>query len=118
MNFEFLIAAGAMAGLLIAIHVLEKLRNARRKPTEQEMLFFLARATETSEFEQFMHAAEQWDISRHRAESDFNRYLFESNLPYYVRDYLRKTGESDPALLGLAANCFTGTLLPKKICGQ
>lgn len=116
MNIEFLIAAAVMAGLLIAIHVLEKRRNASRKPTEEEMLFFLARATETSEFDQFMRAAEQWDISRHKVESDFNRYLFHSNLPYYVRDYLRKAGESDPALLGLAGKCVTGTLLPKKTC--
>ncbi|MFW6334483.1 MAG: hypothetical protein ACOC0W_04360 [Desulfosalsimonas sp.] len=118
MSTEFLIAAAAMAGLLIAIHVLEKRGNSTRKPTEQEMLFFLARATETSEFEQFMRAAEEWHVSRQKVESDFNRYLFQSTLPYYVKDYLRKTGESDPALLGLAANCFTGTLLPKKICGQ
>lgn len=118
MNTEFLIAAAAMTGLLIAIHVLERRRNATRKPTEQEMLFFLARRTETSEFEQFMRAAEAWDISRHKVESDFNRFLFQSTLPYYVRDYLRKAVESDPAILGPAAKCFTGTLIPKQSCGR
>ena len=118
MNLEFLIAAVAMAGILIGLHLMEKRRNATRKPTEQEMLFFLARATETSEFEQFRRAAEAWNISGQQAESDFNRYLFSLALPYYVRDYLRKAGESDPALMGLASGCFTGTLLPKKSCDR
>jgi hypothetical protein len=117
MNAEFLIAAVAMAGILIAVHVLEKRRNATRKPTEQEMLFFLARLTETSEYDQFMRAAEAWDISRHKVESDFKRFLFHSTLPYYVRDHLRKAVESNPAIFGPAASCFTGTLIPKKSCG-
>lgn len=118
MNLEFLIAAVAMAGLLIGLHIMEKRRNATRNPTEEEILFFLARSTETSEFEQFMRAAEAWGISRLKAESDFNRYLFSLSLPYYVRDYLRKAMESDPALKGPASQCFTGTLLPKKSCGS
>ncbi len=113
MSWEFFIAVAALTGLQIGIHVLEKRKNATRKSTDHEMLFTMARITETSEFEQFRQAAENWNISMQKVEADFKQYLFHSELPYYVRDYLRRAGESAPELLYLRADCqtlLTGTV--------
>lgn len=40
---------------------------------------------------------------------------FVCSKPYYVRDYLKKAGESDPAFMGPASRFFTGTLLPSRM---
>lgn len=113
MSPEFLIAGIAITCLQIGIHILERRRNAARKSTEQEMLFTMARITETSEFEQFRQAAASWNISMQKVEADFKRYLFHSELPYYVRYYLRKSAETRPELLYMGADCYTGIMMQK-----
>ena len=107
----FWAAVSITAGLLLAIHILDKRAAKRRKLTEFDELFLLARLTETSELEQFRRAAEGWNISERRVERDFDRYLFQAEIPHYVRDYLRKERESDADLQKSAGDFFTGIFL-------
>ena len=103
-----IITAGFMG-----LHFFEKQARAPREPGETDMLFLLARSTETSEFAQFRDAAQSWNIPEHKADKDFNRYLLEGHLPYYVRDYLRKAKESNPDLQEEGAVFFNGLMLKK-----
>ncbi|MFO8032114.1 MAG: hypothetical protein R6U22_06185 [Desulfohalobiaceae bacterium] len=114
MDIGFLLTAAAVAGLLLAVHLWEKRQQASRELTEAELLFLLARITETSEFEQFRRAAGNWNHSRQKAEADFNRYLLQGELPHYVRDYLRRAQKSDPALQSQRGDFFSGVLLEKR----
>ncbi|MGM0539663.1 MAG: hypothetical protein ACQERT_10685 [Thermodesulfobacteriota bacterium] len=54
-----------------------------------------------------------WNISIKRVEADFNRYLLQSTLPHYVRDYLRRAKEAKSDLLSCDPNFFTGILIKK-----
>jgi hypothetical protein len=107
----FWAAVSITAGLLFAIHTLDKRAAKRRELTEFDALFLLARLTETSELEQFRRAAEGWNMSERRVERDFNRYLFQAEIPHYVRDYLRKAKESDADLQKSTGDFFTGIFL-------
>ena len=113
MSWAFWLAIIGVVGILAAVHLLEKRSKTTRELTESEMLFVLARSTETSEFEQFRLAAQDWNISEKKVKADFNRYLLQSVLPHYVRDYLRRTKASRPDLLNGGADFFTGTLIKK-----
>jgi len=114
MEIPFIIAAVAIAGLLIGVHLLEKRASASRELTELEVLFLLARLTETSEYEQFRRAASAWNISAQQVENDFSRYLFQSRLPHYLRDYLRKARDTVPELQGRGGDFFSGLLIPRR----
>jgi hypothetical protein len=118
MELPFIVAAALFAILLIGVHLLEKRARAARTLTESELLFLLARLTETSEFEQFQRAAADWNISKDQAETDFNHYLIQERLPHYVRDYLRKVQESNPNLANRQADFYTGVLVKPKENGS
>lgn len=113
MSWAFWLAIIGVVGVLTAVRILEKRSKTTRELTESEMLFVLARSTETSEFEQFRLAGQDWNISEKKVKADFNRYLLQAVLPHYVRDYLRRTKASRPDLLNGGADFFTGTLIKK-----
>jgi hypothetical protein len=98
LTFGSLLAALGIVAFLVAVHVWEKRSLSRRQPSESELLFLLARLSETSEYYHFHLAGEDWNIPKHRVSADFNRYLLEDRLPHYVRDYLRKQRERMPQL--------------------
>ncbi len=68
------------------------LRWARRTPlTDAEFLSHYARSKAISEYDVFGLAAPNWSVSPDEVEADFKAYLQEGILPYYVRDFIRKT---------------------------
>jgi hypothetical protein len=71
--------------------------------SDEEILTLLARKRGISEYQYFHECARQWHFSKQKAEADFNTYLKEGLLPYYVRDTVRKQKEqvkaqTDPPL--------------------
>jgi hypothetical protein len=69
-------------------------RWALKKPfTDEEILFNLARITGRSEYDLFFDAAKTWHVPAAQVNADFNGYLTREQIPYYVTDYLRKTGK-------------------------
>ena len=73
-------------------------RWARRTPlADEERLAILARRRAVSEHAMFHLAAAGWTVSSARVEADFKTYLREGDLPYYVRDYLRRQPIATPS---------------------
>lgn len=114
MNLAFFTGIVIITAGFLGLRFSEKQTRAPRELGETDILFLLARSTETSEFEQFRSAARSWNLPEHKADSDFNRYLLQGHLPYYVRDYLRKAKESNPNLQEQGPQFFNGILLQKE----
>jgi hypothetical protein len=56
----------------------------------QNYLFKISRLTGKSEYDIFCKAAEEWPVSNEQVKQDFNRYLNNASIPYYVNDFVRK----------------------------
>ncbi len=68
------------------------MRWSKSRPlTEEELLTRWAKLRGKSEYEVFFWAAESWRTTKTQVEADFRQYLLHGQLPYYVKDYLRKT---------------------------
>jgi hypothetical protein len=107
----FTAAVVIVLGLLFGARVWDRRENALREPLDSEILFVLARMEGTSEFEQFCRAAGTWGFSEQRVEDDFKRYLWQGDLPHYVRDHLRRARELDPELPDKGISSLTGVLI-------
>jgi len=107
----FVIAAVIALGLLFGTRLWERCEDAEREPLDSEILFALARVNGTSEFEQFRRAAGRWRISERQVENDFKWYLWQGDLPHYVRDHLRRAREHDPELPEKGISSLTGLLV-------
>ena len=71
------------------------MRWSRKRPlTEDELLSRLAKMKGKSEYEVFFLAAESWRRTTVQIEADFKRFLLDGQIPYYVKDYVRK-GKGD-----------------------
>jgi hypothetical protein len=114
----FVAAVIAVLGLLIGTRIWERRENAAREPLYSEILFALARSEETSEFEQFLRAAAVWRISRQQVEDDFKRYLWQGELPHYMRDHLRRARERDPDLPDRVSRSLTSVLVETRHRGK
>jgi hypothetical protein len=82
-------------GTLIYLMVLRYFdkKQARVRPlTEGEYLYKMARIRESSEYDIFLLSAKEWNItSKNKIDEDFKDYLLKEQMPYYVKDYIRKT---------------------------
>lgn len=87
-----MLIVGVIATIVILI-VERKL--GRRKKSDQEKIFDLARARNCSEFDIFRQAGESWNFSVKKTEEDFKRYLMSSELPHYVSSYVREQEGED-----------------------
>ncbi|MFP4392824.1 MAG: hypothetical protein ACOC43_13925 [Desulfohalobiaceae bacterium] len=96
MDFLTLFGALAFIPFLLGVHFWEKQKTAAQEPGDEELLSLLARLKETSELQLFLQAGEDWNIAEQRIQSDFDRYLLESRMPPYVRDYVRRQRQAGP----------------------
>jgi hypothetical protein len=90
MQWHEIVGAVLLVAVLVVVHVLEKRHNRKRRLNDPEYLFCLARAMGVSEFDVFLKAAEDWEVSKERVEADFRDYLLQGLMPYYLNDYLRR----------------------------
>lgn len=51
----------------------------------------ITQVTGISAYETFRISAEEWRVSADRFEQDFRRYLSTQKMPYYVKDFIRKS---------------------------
>ena len=51
----------------------------------------ITQATGISVYETFCKSAEEWNVSTDRIEKDFKRYLCSQSVPFYVKDFVRKS---------------------------
>ncbi len=83
----------AAIGYMLVMYIIYKIeaKNAlKEKPDEFTSLQLLARKWNCSEYDVFHRSKEDWNISDGRAEKNFNEYMTDGVLPYYVRDFLRR----------------------------
>ncbi len=66
-------------------------KGPKQPPGDQEYISKMARKRGCSEFDIFYLSAEEWHISKKRIEYDFKEYLLYEYVPYYVKDFVRKT---------------------------
>ncbi len=72
------------------LYRVEKRFRQERPLTDEEFLAYLARVYSCSEYDLFQAAAEEWNLSGAPIDEDFKDYLKEGNMPYYVKDFIRK----------------------------
>jgi len=90
----FCMLLATVAATLI-IYMVER-RLGRRKQTDTELLFDLARTRGCSEYDVFAEAAEVWNLPEDRIKEDFKNYMFSGVIPHYVRSFIRtETVERD-----------------------
>ena len=53
-------------------------------------LYPISLATGRTEYNLFRKSAEEWAVSGDRIDRDFKRYMVDSVLPYYAKDFVRK----------------------------
>ena len=95
LNGIFIIIQSAIVvgAIYIIIFVGVRLRRkygGDRPINMQNYLFKISRLTGKSEYDIFCKAAEEWPVSKEQVEQDFNRYLYDVSIPYYVNDFVRK----------------------------
>ena len=84
------IVVGAIYIILFVGVWLRRKYGGDRPINVQNYLFKISRLTGKSEYEIFYKAAEEWPVSKEKVEQDFNRYLYDVSIPYYVNDFVRK----------------------------
>ena len=61
-----------------------------------EDIFPLARRLNLNEYEFFYTAGSRWGITLERVQEDFQQYLWLSELPFYVLDWVRALKATPP----------------------
>ena len=56
-----------------------------------DYLQLITQVTGTSAYDTFCKSAQEWRISADRMEQDFRRYLSSQSVPFYVKDFVRKS---------------------------
>ena len=70
-----------------------KIISRDRPVTIQGYLFKISRLTGKNEFDIFCKAAEDWPVSDDQINQDFNKYMTDQSIPYYVNHFVRKNKE-------------------------
>ena len=59
--------------------------------TTDDYIQKITRVTGLSAYETFRISAEEWRVSEDRIDQDFRRYLSSQRVPFYVKDFVRKS---------------------------
>ncbi len=66
-------------------------KHVRQRPlSDEEFMAFMARRQGCSEYDIFLYSAEEWRVPRTAIDGDFKTYLLTQQMPYYVKDFVRK----------------------------
>ena len=90
LNWEVLLGAGGSLLLLYTLYCLDKRGLKAKQLSIDEYIAKMARLSECSEYDVFQAAAEEWQISKSKVESDFKHYLLQDDIPFYVKDFVRR----------------------------
>ncbi len=88
---------GAVCALMLAWCMVRAcLRKAQKNShtdsiAVEDYLHKITRITGFSVYETFHKSAEEWRVSADRIERDFKRYLSSQRVPFYVKDFVRKS---------------------------
>lgn len=78
----------------VVLWILEK-RLLKKEKTDEDSIFDMARSLGCSEYDIFIMTGRKWNVSEERIGDDFRKYLLYTEIPFYVRDYLRSLRKKD-----------------------
>jgi len=90
-------AVGAVCAVMLVWCLV---RSYLRKPDDEteaaqivteDYLAKITQITGISTYETFRKCAEDWHVPSDRIKKDFNKYLSSQTIPYYVKDFVRKS---------------------------
>jgi hypothetical protein len=90
-------AVGAVCAVLLAWCLARSFLGKSDDKTEadqiaiEEYIQKITQITGISAYETFRKSAEDWHVPSDRIKKDFNRYLSSQAIPYYVKDFIRKS---------------------------
>ncbi|MCP4350567.1 MAG: hypothetical protein GY795_34300 [Desulfobacterales bacterium] len=76
---------------LLLLRYLDKQSVDNQPLSDAEYISQAALIKGTSEYDIFFECAKEWHISNRKVENDFKEYLLRGHMPYYVKDFVRKT---------------------------
>lgn len=86
------VAAVVLVWWLVRAYVLKTQDNSEIDSiTVENYLQKITQATGISVYDTFRKSTEEWSVSADRIEKDFKRYLSSQSVPYYVKDFVRKS---------------------------
>ena len=89
-NWKLVMFVVAALVYILTIKMIE-IKSARNSYiSDEEYLHRLARMKECSEYDIFHVSGECWHLSRGVVEEGFKTYLRQGQLPYFVRDFIRR----------------------------
>jgi len=74
----------------IVLIIINRYEAGRKRFSDIDLLFNIARKKSCSEYDIFVMAAEVWRFSKYKIENDFREYLRSQHIPHYVKDFVRK----------------------------
>jgi hypothetical protein len=90
-------AIGALCAVMLVWCLV---RSNMRKPDDkteaaqmatEDYIQKITQATGISAYETFCKSAEEWHVPSERINKDFSKYLSSQTIPYYVKDFIRKS---------------------------
>ena len=116
-------AIGAIClGILVLCMILDYSHNAKKNSrtgqiSMDDYLRKITRITGHSAYDTFHKSAEGWHVSDDRIDQDFRIYLSIQSVPYYVKDFVRKSqGHIDELYRGQGRNFSDKRLLLFYLC--
>ena len=95
--FDLIINTFGALGMVVLIWCLFRAYSRKSPKNTQDdpgiiddYLRKITRVTGHSAYDTFYKSAEGWQVSKDRIEVDFGIYLASQNVPYYVKDFIRK----------------------------
>ena len=101
------ISAVMLVWCLARIHLSRAPKNSQADTAIlEDYLQRITRLTGHSVYDTFHKSAENWHVPADRIVKDFNRYLYSQSMPYYVKDFIRKSQKYIDELYGGKSSYF------------
>ena len=95
--FNFIEAIVAVCAVMLVWYMvrahlrIDQKNNPADPITTDDYIQKITRVTGISAYETFRISAEEWQVSADRMDQDFKRYLSSQHVPFYVKDFVRKS---------------------------
>ena len=102
-----IVCAVMLVWCLVRAHLRITQKNSQAFPiTTDDYIQKITQVTGKSAYDTFHKSAEDWRVSADRIDQDFKRYLSNQSLPYYVKDFVRKSQKHVDELYRGKGNSF------------
>ena len=101
------VSAVMLVWCLARIHLARAQKNSQADPFSiEDYLQKITHITGHSVYDTFHKSAEEWHVPTDRINKDFDKYLSSQVIPYYVKDFIRKSKKHIDELYGSKGGYF------------